>query len=399
LYFIVVITSLIIKLFMRILIAPNAFKNALRSVDAAGFILEGLKMSGLKFTSTIFPVADGGDDTGSLLIKKCGGKLIGAIVKDPIGRKIETSFGISADGHTAIIELAAASGLRLLTQKELDPLHASTGGTGELIRMALDQRVKRILLCVGGSATIDGGSGILRELGVQFLDKDNSEMVRTPESLLDLDRIDISKLDKRIGETEIIVLCDVSNPLLGDQGAASIFGPQKGAGKKDILKLERALKRLNDITFSQTGRDMAALRFGGAAGGVAAGLAVFLGAELVAGSDFFLDFTDFNKSLQNTDLVITGEGSIDSQTLQGKAPFGVAKRAKHLGIPVIGLAGKIEFDKDDQLLNYFNILLPLADTPADLSTALKQTGTNLISTAKTLGDFLALRLDIINPLF
>jgi glycerate 2-kinase len=382
---------------MQILIAPNAFKNALPAIDVAKFILEGLIKSSLRFTHTIFPVADGGDDTATLLINKCGGKFIGALVKDPIGRKIETSFGISEDGGTAIIELAAASGLKLLGHDELDPLHASTSGTGELIRMALDKKVKRILLCVGGSATIDGGSGILRELGARFLDKGNTELLGIPESLTHLEKIDLSQLDKRLEETELIILCDVNNRLLGDQGAAMIFGPQKGAGKRELQKLEMALKRFTDIMLFQSGKDMSVLPHGGAAGGVAAGLAVILGAELVAGADFFLDFTDFNSSLQKADLVITGEGSIDPQTLQGKVPFAVAKRAKHLAIPVIGLAGKIEFDTGNQLQRYFDMLLPLADIPADLATALEQTGSNLIKTAKIIGDYLAISQDSSKP--
>ena len=374
---------------MQILIAPNAFKHALSAEEAAVCILEGLKKSKLRFKGRLFPVADGGDGAGSLLIKKSKGRLIPARVNDPLGRRISAPYGLSDDGQTAIIELANASGLKLLNQRELAPLIASTRGTGELIRRAMDQKVRTILLCLGGSATIDGGSGILNELGVQFLDKRRLPLAGMPESLSLLRHIDLSEMDKRVRETRFIILCDVNNRLLGRRGAAAVFGPQKGAGKREIAKLEKALEKFRDIALLQTGKDIAALRYGGAAGGVAAGLALFPSASLVQGSDFFLDYTDFDKSLQTADLVITGEGSIDGQTLGGKAPYTVAKRAKRLGIPVIGLAGNIVFEKNPRLKRYFDLLLPLADMPADLETAIKQTAVNLRLTAKTLGDFLA----------
>jgi glycerate kinase len=378
---------------MHILIAPNAFKNALSASDASECIREGLTKSKLKFISTVFPVADGGDGTGALLIEKAHASLINAIVRNPLGRKISASFGLTDDG-TAIIELAGTCGLRLMKPNELNPMHASTWGAGELIKMALDKKANRILLCIGGSCTTDAGTGILQTLGIRFLDKNGHELQGMPESLLQLETIDSSQLDMRMSETELILLCDVQNTLLGAKGAAFVFGPQKGAGKNDVEKLEACLARLRDVALHDTGKDMAALKHGGAAGGVAAGLAVFLNARLVNGTDYFLDYTHFDKALQNADLVITGEGSIDEQTLQGKAPFGVALRAKEKGIPVIGLAGKVPLVPDSKLQKYFDILLAINNEPLEIETALKNTSDNLIRTASALGGLLALKLEI-----
>jgi glycerate kinase len=375
---------------MHILIAPNAFKNALSATDAAAYIREGLEKSRLHCKSNIFPIGDGGDGTGALLIEKTNAALISATVTDPLGRKINACFGFTDDG-TAIIELADTSGLRLINPNELDPLHASSRGAGELIKIALDKNAKRILLCIGGSATIDGGVGILKALGIRFLDSSGNELQLIPESLSQLAKTDSSQLDPRIKETPLFILCDVQNRLLGEKGAAAVFAPQKGARKKDVETLEAALQRLRDVALDQTGRDMALLPHGGAAGGIAAGMAVFLNAQLVNGIDYFLDYTHFDKALQDADIVITGEGSIDDQTLEGKAPFGVALRTKKKGIPVIALAGKIPLAPDDRLLEYFNILLAIGNEPVDIETALKQTGKNLLRTARALGDLLAMK--------
>ncbi|HLK27289.1 MAG TPA: glycerate kinase [Puia sp.] len=378
---------------MHILIAPNAFKNALSADDAAKYIHEGLSKSKLKFTAENFPVGDGGDGTGKLLIQKSNARVINIYVKDPLGRKINASFGLT-DDYTAIIELADVAGLKLMKPDELDPLHASTSGAGELIIDALNKKAKRILLCIGGSCTVDGGIGILQSLGIKFLDKKNQGLTGMPESLSHLEKIDTSQLDSRIKETELIILCDVENNLLGKNGAAVVFGPQKGASSNDIEKLEACLARFRDVAFHHTGKDMNALKHGGAAGGVAAGLATFTGAKLVNGIDYFIDFTHFEESLKKADIVITGEGSIDEQTLHGKAPFGVAVRAKKENISVIGFAGKIALEPEDKLKTYFDVLLPINNELAEISVALKNTSVNLVRTANALGDLLVLKDDL-----
>jgi glycerate kinase len=335
-------------------------------------------------------VGDGGDGTGALLINHLKGEKINATVHDPLGRVIESSFGVIDNGTTAVIEMADASGIRLLKPEELNPLLANSSGTGEMIRKALDQGVEKIIIGMGGSATVDGGTGILRALGVRFLAANGNELAILPEDLRDLATIDLSALDKRILKCEVIVLCDVDNMLLGNQGSAAVFGPQKGASPDEVKKLEQALNNLSDVVLHHTGRDMAAIKYGGTAGGAAAGLYAFLNARLVNGIDHFLSLTDFNSSLERADLVITGEGCIDAQTLQGKGPFGVAYRAKLKGLPVVAFAGKVPLKRNVNLQAYFDVLMPIGNQPEDLETALACTADNLTRTAETLGNMLVL---------
>ena len=373
---------------MHILIAPNAFKNSLDAAKVAEAINSGLHKSKLSCTTTCFPVADGGDGTAELLIDHLGGQLISAIVKDPLKRKITSSFGWIEKDKTAIIELAAASGLRLLKADEYDPLITTTQGTGELIIEALNKNANKIILCIGGSATVDGGTGILHALGIKFFDAEGNELNGLPASLPSLAEIVITGLDKRIANTEIIILSDVENPLLGSYGAAVVFGPQKGASAKDVQLLEAGLTKLRDVALNKTGKDMAVIKHGGAAGGVAASLNVFLNARLVNGIDYFLEATGFEKELEKADIVITGEGSIDQQTLQGKGPLGVAKRAKEFSIPVIAFAGRVTIATDQSSQQYFDRLISINENTDDLGAAIKNTYINLEKAAKQLGDIL-----------
>ncbi len=376
----------------QILIAPNAFKNSLSAQAVAEAIQRGLLNSKLVCTCTCFPVADGGDGTGELIMQKCNGVRYEAIVKDPIGRDIKAAYGIINNGDACLIEMAGASGLRLLKTTELNPLRATSFGTGQLIKSALDKGVRSFILCMGGSATVDGGCGILSALGIRFLDSEGNELTDLPERLVDLEAIDFSKLDERILSCEITVLCDVDNKLLGVDGAAAVFGPQKGASPDNVKKLEQALTKLTEITLQQTGIDLASIAFGGTAGGAAAGLHGIINARLVNGIKYFLDITAFDTALQKASIVITGEGSIDDQTLQGKAPFGVAFRAKELGRPVIALAGKVPLVKSPGLAAYFDVLLAIGQEPMELETAMAATAQNLERTALELGNMLALNL-------
>jgi glycerate kinase len=375
---------------MHILIAPNAFKNSLDAIGIAEAIAKGLRQSRLDCTTECFPIADGGDGTGSLIVERCNGVRIQQEVHDPIGRKILSSFGLIEDGNTAVIEMADASGLRLLTKDERNPMIASSYGTGELVRAALDKGANRIIIAMGGSATVDGGCGILNALGINFLDTEGNQLKAVPQELIGVDRIDISGLDERITVTEIVILCDVSNNLLGPQGAAAVYGPQKGASAADVEFLDTFLENFVAVTSAQTGQNIDEIKYGGAAGGASAGLYAWLGAKLVNGIDYFLTLTDFDKALNRADLVITGEGSIDNQTLQGKGPYGVAVRAKAKGIPVIGLGGKVEPGKEME--DYFDELICINPESVDIDVAMKNTKTNLIKTAKMIGD----RMTLIN---
>jgi glycerate 2-kinase len=380
---------------MHILIASNAFKNSLSATEACEAIARGLEQSSFSCTLQSFPIGDGGDGTAQLIVKNANGVFEELTATDPLFRKIKTSIGFIDHHQTAVIEMAEISGLKLLKKQEQYPLYSSSFGTGELIRKALDKGARKIILCIGGTATVDGGCGILQALGVRFLNKSEKELTDLPQNLINLESIDTTALDKRIQDTELIILCDVNNFLLGDQGAAAVFGPQKGASKNDVIYLEKALGKFRDVTILQKGQDMQLIRHGGAAGGVAAGLHVYLQAKLVNGIEYFLDMTHFDKALSQAQLVITGEGSIDLQTLEGKGPFGVARRARQNKIPVIGVAGQIPLEPDSRLLEYFDVLMAIGNQPEEIETAISQTRENLLRTARQVGSLLAIHFQIL----
>ena len=380
---------------MHVLIAPNAFKNSLSAAEAAQAIQRGFETGAPPrapghptFTTECFPVGDGGDGTGDLLIERLGGQRITAQARDPFGRPISTYWGLADNGRTAIIEMANASGLRLVDSNQLDPLKASSIGTGDLILAALDRNVRRIILGMGGSATVDGGAGILQALGVRFLNADGQTLNNLPGSLTDLVVMDMESLDPRLAGIDLTILCDVDNPLTGPQGAAAVFGPQKGASEQDVHRLDAGLGQLARVIYTQTGKAMSTLPRTGTAGGAAGGLYGVLGARLVSGIDYFLEITGFEAALDRCDWVITGEGSFDEQTLQGKAPFGVAVRAKKKGRPVIALAGKVPLHEIPEWKEYFDVLMPISHAPVDLNTALRNTADDLQRTASQLGSLL-----------
>lgn len=376
---------------MRILIAPNSFKNSLDASEVAAAIRKGLENSMLDCTTECFPIGDGGDGTAYLIIKKFNGEIIETELSDPLGKKIKTSFGLIDHGETAVIEMADTSGIRLLNQAALNPMRASSFGTGEMIAAALKHGVKKIIIGLGGSATVDGGAGLLCALGMRFLDSKGKELKPFPEDLSALADIDLSGIDPRVFNCKIIVLCDVGNYLLGPDGAAAVFGPQKGAAPSDITRLDDVLKKISELASAAGLEDMSTIKHGGAAGGTAAALQVFLKAELVDGAPKFLEMTGFGDSLRSCDLLITGEGSLDEQTLQGKAPFAAAAAAKLLGIPVVGIAGKVPLEANPVLNEYFPVLIALGNEPSDLKTAIGNTRSNLIRTGRMLGNLFSIR--------
>ncbi len=374
---------------MHILIAPNAFKNSLDAMQVAKAIEQGLKQSRLNCTTECFPIADGGDGTCSLIIERCKGIIVTQQVHDPLGRKIDSRFGLIENGKTAVIEMADASGLRLLKKQELNPMQTSSYGTGELINAALDKGVNKIIIAMGGSATVDGGCGILKALGIDFIDRDGKRIKAIPDELMKLVEIDDSGLDRRIKDIEIVILCDVNNKLLGPKGAAAVFAPQKGASPSDVKLLDSFLSNFATVSKTQLGIDMTTIKHGGAAGGATVGLYTWLNAKLVNGIEYFLTLTGFDHALKRAELVVTGEGSIDTQTLQGKGPYGVAVEAKKRNLPVIGLAGQVPNKLDAILQKYFNLLLSINKEFADMPTAIANTQKNLIETSNILGDLIA----------
>lgn len=375
---------------IRFLVAPNAFKNSLDAESVANAIRDGLKAGKLHCRINCFPVADGGDGTAALLIRNQNGTVCYENVHDPFGREIQASFGLIDNGLTAVIEMASASGIRLLSSDELDPIKATSFGTGELMIKVLDRGVKKIIVAVGGSATVDGASGILEALGVQFFDSNGNELHGLPQNMEKVFAMNMDGVYKRMRDCQLTVLCDVENILLGKQGAATVFGPQKGASPEGVLILERRLNAFSEITCKKFSSQTTMVKGGGAAGGTAWGLHTFLNAKLVPGIEYFLDVCGFDAALEDADIVVTGEGRIDEQTLEGKGPYGVARRAKEKKLPVIGLAGSLSLHTDLRLNRYFDILIPIGNGPGDLHSALKNTEVNLKRAAGMIGDLLHL---------
>lgn len=368
---------------VHVLIAPNAFKNSLPADEVAAALTEGLMQSRANITIRSCPVGDGGDGTGKILAFHLHARKQMYKTVDPLGRPVTAPVYYTSDG-TAIIELSDASGLKLLPITEYDPIRTSTFGTGILIKKALGRKVRRMVLAIGGSATVDGGTGILKALGVRFLNREGIAIQNLPQDLYALHSIDTSGMDTRIKQTELVILCDVKNKLLGTKGAARIFGPQKGATAENIASLQKNLRRLDKIIQQTSGIKMSALPYSGAAGGVAASLTALCNARAVNGIDFFLDTIQFTQQLQNAGIVITGEGALDAQTLEGKAPLGVALNAKRAGIKVIGVAGKTETG-NKKLLHYFDQLININKPSTSLAQALRDTRINLIKTGKKIG--------------
>jgi glycerate 2-kinase len=351
---------------MHILIAPNAFKGSLSAHDTAIAIRDGVTRIAPDARLDLLPVADGGDGTADVLVQAVSdGRSIDAAVIDPLSRPITARFGLINEDKTAVIELAAASGLRLLNRDELG---------------------------VGGSATVDGGAGIAQALGARLLDAAGNEIGRGGGALATLDRIDLAGLDPRLKDTRIDVACDVDNPLLGEKGAARVFAPQKGASAGQVEQLEAHLTRFADVLAHDTGVRVHNLPHAGAAGGAAAGLHALCGAHLRVGIDLILDQLDFAAHLEGVDLVITGEGRIDDQTIYGKAPIGVAKRAKARGIPVValagGVAGRAVYDHG------IDAVMAILPAPMALDEAMRQAAPLLADAAERL-----MRLILLRPRF
>ena len=326
---------------MKIIIAPQEFKESLTGIEIAQAMQVGVLKVWPDAETHLIPVADGGDGTLQSLIDASNGEIISATVEDPLGRPIEAIWGAMGDKQTAVIEMARSSGLALLRRDERDPLTASTYGVGQLMSIALDAGYRNLIIGIGGSATNDGGAGMAQALGARLLDADNNELPRGGAALADLDRIDVSQLDPRLSETTIDVACDVNNPLCGETGASAIFGPQKGADPETVARLDDALARYGSILRRDLGKDVTQTPGAGAAGGLGAGLMAFTNARLRPGADIVIDALDLESRLERASLVIVGEGQTDRSTVFNKSPVAVAQRAKALGIPTVVISGSL----------------------------------------------------------
>lgn len=324
---------------MKIIIAPDSFKESVSASRCAQAIKAGFVSIFPQAECVCLPIADGGEGTVEAMVEATDGKMVMLPVMGPMGDFVGAFYGLSGDGQTAFIEMAAASGLMLVPAGERNPLRATSYGTGELIRHALDAGVRHIILGIGGSATVDGGMGMAQALGARFLDERGESVGLGGGALQRLVKIDLSDLDPRLHDCRIEVACDVDNPLLGERGAAAVFGPQKGACIEMVAVLERGLQNYARVMLAATGQYVAPMVGGGAAGGMGAAARVFLNATLKSGIDIVLEAVHLEEALRDADLVITGEGRMDSQTVGGKAPIGVARIAKKYDIPVIGIAG------------------------------------------------------------
>lgn len=326
---------------MRIVIAPQGFKGNLSSLQVSQAINNGIKRVIPDAITTIVPMADGGQGTMQALVDARGGEMIPVEVTDPLGGRGTAHWAFLSDKATGVIEMAAASGLSLVPPQKLNPLLATTYGTGELIKAALESGCRKLIIGIGDSATNDGGVGMAQALGVKLLDAKGEDLAFGGAALADLEHIDITAIDPRLAECDVLLACDVSNPLCGPQGASAVYGPQKGATEEMVIKLDAALAHYADVIKRDLGIDVSDVPGAGAAGGLGAGLIVFLKARVLPGVDIVIEATGLAEYLKEASLVFTAEGRIDSQTARGKVPVGVARKAKSFGLPVIVIVGEI----------------------------------------------------------
>jgi glycerate kinase len=332
---------------MKIVIAPDSFKESLSALQVAAAIEAGMREVWPDAEYLKLPVADGGEGTVQAMIDATGGKRVEHAVTGPLGEPVDAFYGLiegGGEGLLAVIEMAAASGLESVPPARRDPMSATSRGTGELIRLALDAGARRFVLGVGGSATNDGGAGMLQALGVRLLDADGRELGPGGAELARLDRIDASRLDARVRDSAFQIACDVSNPLVGPQGASAVFGPQKGATPAMVAQLDANLGRYAEVIRRDLGREVADMPGAGAGGGIAAAMVVFLDGRLRPGVEIVCEAVGLDAAVRDADLVVTGEGRIDGQTVQGKTPMGVARAARAHGKPVIAIGGSLATD-------------------------------------------------------
>ncbi|HEY4786235.1 MAG TPA: glycerate kinase [Bacteroidales bacterium] len=375
---------------MNILIAPDSFKDALSSREVANYLKAGMIKVIPDWLFDLVPLADGGEGTVETILSSVKGETIRITVHDPLMRQISSFIGF-IPVRTALIEMAAASGLMLVSEGERNPWVTTSFGTGELIKTALDNDCKTIILGIGGSATNDAGVGIAMALGVKFLDEKNNPVSAGGGEVGRIRKIDISGLDARISDTEILVACDVTNPLTGPDGASAVYSPQKGADTGMVKELDANLVSLARVIKEQLGKDVETLPGAGAAGGMGAGLVAFLDAKLVRGFDLVASVTRLEQKIANADIVITGEGKVDGQTPFGKTAFGVAQLAKKHKKPVILVAGTIAEGAEVLYSMGVSAMMSVINKPMPLEEALKTTPHLLENTGESIARMLTIR--------
>lgn len=369
---------------MKIIIAPDSFKESLSALEVAEAIESGFKKVFPDAEYIKVPMADGGEGTVQSLIDATQGRLKTVEVTAPLGQRVSAQFGISGDSKTAIIEMAAASGLHLVPNEQRNPLITTSYGTGELILAALDEGVEKIILGIGGSATNDGGAGMLQALGVALLDANQQAIGLGGGNLSKIESIDFSGLDARLAHVDLEVACDVNNPLCGQHGASAVFGPQKGATPEMVATLDQALSHFADKIQAIRNINIKNHAGAGAAGGMGGGLLTLPHTRLKAGVQIVIEAVDLATKMQHADLVITGEGRMDSQSAHGKTPIGVARVAKQYHKPVIAIVGCLREDYEVVYEHGIDVVFPIIRQLGSLETILANGKDNLISAAQNI---------------
>ena len=368
----------------KYVVAPDSFKESMTAKEDCDAMEKGIKKADSAAEVIKVPMADGGEGTVDSLVDATNGQRVIVEVTGPLGNKISAYYGILGNGTTAVIEMAKASGLEIVEKKKRNPMITTTFGTGELIRDALDHNVKEIIIGLGGSSTNDGGSGMAQALGAKLLDQNNNQISFGGGNLDKLDKIDISDLDSRLQDVKIILASDVTNPLIGKDGASRVFGPQKGATPEMVEKLENNLQHYAKIIKRDLNKDVASVSGAGAAGGLGAGLMAFTTCKMRQGVDIAIEVTKLEEKVKSADYVFTGEGGTDFQTKFGKTPYGVAKLGKKYHKPVISLAGYLGEGIDSLYSEGFTAIFGIIPGACDLSTALKNGPSNVARTTENI---------------
>ncbi|CAI1558281.1 MULTISPECIES: glycerate kinase [Serratia] len=370
------------KTLKKVVIAPDSFKESLSAMAVAEAIERGFRQIYPQVQYVKLPMADGGEGTVDSMVAATGGEIVRVEVTGPLGQPVSAFYGLLGEGETAVIEMAAASGLHLAPKGQRDPRITTSYGTGELILAALEHGVKTIILGIGGSATNDGGAGMMQALGARLLDDQQQPLPPGGAALARLAQIDLSAVDPRLQQVSVTAACDVDNPLCGPHGASAVFGPQKGATPEMVTQLDAALSHFGSLLQQATGREVLNAPGAGAAGGMGAALLGMLNARLRPGIEIVIETLRLEEALRDADLVITGEGRLDSQSIHGKTPIGVARVAKRHGLPVIGIAGSLS--KDYQVVHQHGIdaAFSVLDRVVTLEEALTDAADNLEVTAR-----------------
>ncbi|ELY4344850.1 glycerate kinase [Cronobacter sakazakii] len=366
----------------KIVIAPDSFKESLSAMDVAKAIEAGFREIYPQANYVCVPMADGGEGTVEAMVAATGGQIITTPVTAPLGNNVDGFFGLLGDGETAVVEMAAASGLHLVPTAQRDPRITTSYGTGELILAALERGVKAIIIGIGGSATNDGGAGMMQALGARFLDGEGRELAPGGAALARLERLDLSALDPRLAQVSVTAACDVDNPLCGEKGASAVFGPQKGATPAMVTELDAALRRFGEQLEAATGKAIISAPGAGAAGGMGAALLGMLNAELRPGIEIVIESLGLAQAVRDADLVITGEGRLDSQSIHGKTPVGVARVAKQFQRPVVAIAGSLTPDYQIVHEHGIDAAFSVIDRIVTLQEALDDAARNLRVTAR-----------------